>query len=386
MKRLITSGHSCFTQFWHNMAASPGRCDNWKAILGYESLLVAIATHHFGCFRKLMECDDLISHNDQGQPDDDQLGKLLDLAVYEDDLNCVKLLMEKFMPSLNLARSVKWAIKARSNECLSLLLEHVDLETSSSQLQLVLKALIEAGELATLDIFIQNESIREQHGYFALVESARVGNVDCMQTLLEEKVCTKGTHPWEEKSPLQLAVENGNYACVELLLKTHLQDDPSKVTSSTMQQLQDALKNQEIENMSTETLKCGRQFLLFKPREGGSHLGEYLLRRALQRKDMVAVKKMLHFWSKNLNIDLEDALGQTPLMHVVSQGLTDIVGPLLLLGADPLKQDSNGLSALKISHCHDKSDCYTMLRRHMEVEKISRGKQSTGMYTYTMPH
>jgi len=406
-------------------------CNDWQEILGFESLIVAIATSRFDNFRRLLEVWDLVKENSQAS-------KLLIFASYWGAMPCLELMLGKkrmFVSHPNLLEAMRWAIKGKSIASLQHILWRLDIseDQAKSQMEKAITDLTQDNELNMLRVIYNSPDFKAKFGFLALEEACRMGNAKCVQLLLDMNIleCIKPRRPqtsytilqrsrmratmgalddefddiadlihsvrahsssssssesdsgtdddsdetkkekttkgtFKEKDVLLLALKSGNFECVDILLKYALK----KMTTTNMQNMQEVLNELQIEAMQEETLECVRQFLAFRSLDEGLHLGEHLLQRAFKMRNMDEIEKILYFWSKRLNIDVEDDLGMTLLMHAVGLGLNEMVKQLLLFGANPMKVNRKGLSAFEISHYQDKIECYATMKRHLEVEVL----------------
>jgi len=332
-------------------------CEDWLDLLGFDSLLVAVATSKFDNFRRLLESKDLVQETSQAS-------KLLNFAAYRGENKCLLLMLEKRMfksPPI-LLEAMKWAIKGKSDTSLENIMWHMDVTGGEAKIQVekVIVDLTGNNRSDMLKVIYDSRDFKETFGYFALKEACRMGNANCIQWILKKKVKS-------ETDLILLALKSGKFDCVDLLLKHTFPQNETSECNETAWLIVNDLK---IEDMQEEELECGRQLLCFKPKTEGLHLGESLLQMAFQKSDIAAIEKILHFWSKTLNIDMEDHLGKTPLMHAVGLGLNAMVKQMLWFGANPLKVDCKGLSALEISNCQENLECYTTMKRHLEVEAL----------------
>lgn len=133
-------------------------------------------------------------------------------------------------------------------------------------------------------------------------------------------------------SPLKWAVERGDKAWVQLLLK---------YTSGK------GLSLQEAENPLEAAARCNQEFvnMLLDAGYGWAYGGDDLI-TAAKRGDISLVFTLLE---RRIPVDSATALGKTALMWAVQNNNVPLVIILLQAGADGNKKDSNGQSAKDIA-------------------------------------
>ncbi|ATB29679.1 hypothetical protein MEBOL_003134 [Melittangium boletus DSM 14713] len=101
----------------------------------------------------------------------------------------------------------------------------------------------------------------------------------------------------------------------------------------------------------------------FLPFENRRDSGWRPLHYAADRRHALLVQQLL---DARARVDAASGEGTTPLMLAALRGDEDSVRVLLLAGADPLRQDSRGATALSLSRMHGKPHVTSLLERRAE--------------------
>jgi len=360
-------------------------CSVSESILGINAVVPAIVKGHPGCLKHLLQAQNGLKVSPTA---------LLQLSAFEKQLRCVKILLT--FKQAKAHEALHFAVRGNADECLEKLLKRLDIANCGvdsnteayAQVGVVVRLCAQRDQLSSLRVVLDKAGLSNKFGYTALVEAAKNKSIACLRYLASLEVPSVSPHPNEEEHPIHLALETENEECLRLVLQVYIKGQVKDVKPTTLTDIVSILKKRTLMASLDDCIE--KSLLRFRPQDGSMALGERLLIFAFEKGkminesktavelwqttsgDAVAGEKILSFWPGEISVDAPDALGSTLLMKAARMGMEDVVKALLFHGADPLKKDSQGKSALIWSNLGSHSGCYEMLKRHVKAAKLGK--------------
>lgn len=216
----------------------------------------------------------------------------------------------------------------------------IDSRNSNNETALILA--VENGKIEVSEFLIESgakTNVRNSKNNSLLSIAVQNKNVEIVEILLKSGLDANIRNN-DNETPILLAVENNDYNTVETLLKY-------KIDLSSLNKNKESVFDIALENEYFEIIK-----LLFRNSDKKIGLRYDKLMQNAAGKDYYEIFEILS--GCELNIDMPEERGITPLMKAAGNANVTTVKKLIELGADVSKKDNDGDNALYHASAYDK--------------------------------
>jgi len=250
------------------------------------------------------------------------------------------------------------------------------------------------------------EVVRSNHYHFEIFRQAIFeGHIEAIKKILDFKFDVN-MQDGEGVTPLILAVKEGNYEIVKLLLKNGSDVDHKSIYETALMQAvtqgyKDIIKllldNKADVNVQVHGGEVALWHLIRKTDEAlfdllidygadiniKTRFGNTMLMEAVRLDNIKMVEMLIE---KGAKINAVDELGENPLMKAVEAGQTPSVSLLLKLGADVQKKTKNGETVLMkaVGKWRNHEILKLLLEKGVDINAISDSGQTALMLAADM--
>ncbi|KAI9909064.1 hypothetical protein PsorP6_014956 [Peronosclerospora sorghi] len=195
------------------------------------------------------------------------------------------------------------------------------------------------------------------HTTTAMCWAASVGNMDAIRRLRNEHGVDVNAADYDKRTPLHVAVSDGQVAIVTYLLACGA--NPNALDRWGRSPMDYAI---ETKNAAIQEMVASPRYRTF-PARSHSKAHVEMFFRAVEEGDTEQVKRS---WLRGLEVNVTDEVGRTALHVAVEKGQVDVIELLLSAGVAINVVDANGRSPISIAHETQQVVILDMLRTHQK--------------------